>query len=180
MGGAKRVPDKSSPPPQVIFPVVETPEVVQVTTTNRHMKAGRLDTSAQNLCDGLITEATSLSGKKHREDKGARDSGFIKQFCHSNVSPTKAHSIKTAGSSSNLCTHKSQVLPLTNTASNYKYKWCSLPPFFTMFFNKSCKSKGETSMQTAWGLMIGVLGRLKHEPIKQSPSLLAYVEPWLK
>lgn len=27
--------------------------------------------------------------------------------------------------------------------------------FFTMFFNKSCKSKVGTLTQTAWGLMIG-------------------------
>ncbi len=29
--------------------------------------------------------------------------------------------------------HKSQALPLTNTASNYKYKWHSLPPFYNVF-----------------------------------------------
>ena len=98
-------------------------------------------------------------------------------FCRgsSNVPSTGAYSIRAAGSSSSSRrrrTHKSQALPLTNTASNYKYKWHSLPPFFTMFFNKSCKSKVETSTQTAWGLMIGVSGLVEAWAYKTSPPPL--------
>lgn len=47
-------------------------------------------------------------------------------------SSTEDYSIKTAGS----CTHKSQTLPLANAASNYKYKWCSLPPSLQCFLTR--------------------------------------------
>lgn len=44
VGGAKWVSDESPPPSQVIFPVVETPEVVQLTVT-RDKVTGRLDSA---------------------------------------------------------------------------------------------------------------------------------------
>lgn len=44
----------------------------------------------------------------------------------------EVYSVKTAGG----CTHKSQTLPLANAASNYKYKWCSLPPSLQCFLTR--------------------------------------------
>lgn len=51
-----------------------------------------------------------------------------------------------------------------------------LASFFTMFFNKSCKSKVGPSTQTAWGLMIGGLGVAEAWAYKTIP-LPTCVEP---
>lgn len=63
MGGAERVPDESPPPSQVVFPVVETPEVVQMTEEGRRRQAG-------------YTAASGRSGFIEEETRGT-DSGFI-------------------------------------------------------------------------------------------------------
>lgn len=67
---------------------------------------------------------TSCGGEKNGPEKAELLGLDMVCSVETQQCSTEGYRIKTAGS----CTHKSQTLPLANTALNYKYKWCSVPP----------------------------------------------------